>query len=100
MKELKGKARYDLLPPEALIALTEVIEYGAMKYKARDWEKGNDFSLYFAATQRHLWRFWQGEDIDTESGMNHLKHALTNIAFLITWMERGKGNDDRPGTAS
>jgi len=38
---------------------------------------------------RHLNAWRLGESIDPESGLHHLKHALTNVIFLM-WFELKK----------
>lgn len=92
----KGKARYELIPTEALQGLAEVLTFGAEKYDPRNWEKGMDWGRVFGALQRHLWAWWNGEDTDPETGMSHLHHAACCVAFLQTYEARGIGNDDRP----
>ena len=39
----EGKARYDLIPPEGPYAVATILEYGAKKYAARNWEQGMDW---------------------------------------------------------
>lgn len=90
-----GKIRFDLLPPEPVRGVAEVLTYGARKYADRNWEKGMDWSRPFGATIRHLWAWWEGEDRDPETGYSHLWHAATNIFFLIVYQARGVGKDDR-----
>jgi len=81
-----GKRRMDLIPPSAINALAEVLTYGAEKYEANNWQ-GVAPERYFAACMRHLWDYWAGSDKDEESGIHHLKHALTNIAFMVHFEE-------------
>lgn len=92
----EGKARYDLLPPEGAEAVATILEFGARKYAARNWEQGMDWSRPFGATMRHLWKWWSGEAVDPDSGRSHLWHAATNLFFLIAYEQRKKGTDDRP----
>lgn len=91
----EGKLLLGLIPPEAIIALGEVLTYGAKKYGKRNWEKGFDHSRTVDAALRHLYAYLGGEDIDPESKLHHLKHFLCNAAFLVTFVERGIGTDDR-----
>ena len=62
----------------------------------RNWERGYNWSLSFGALQRHLWQFWNGEDIDEETGTPHIVSVLWHASALATFQARGKGNDDRP----
>mgnify|MGYP005870101243 CR=1 FL=1 len=92
------KPRMDLVPTEAVQALAKVLTFGAKKYSSRNWEKGMDWSRAYAALQRHLLAWWGGESLDTETGYSHLDHALTELAFLVAYEQRGVGLDDREGT--
>lgn len=95
-KDDAGKPRYDLLPPELLEAVAQVLTIGAAKYGVRNWEKGMDWSRVFAALQRHMWAWWDGENTDAETGLSHLHHAGCCIAFLIAYESRREGFDNRP----
>ena len=90
----------DLLPPEAIGWLARILTDGAEVYGERNWEKGMGWERAYAACQRHLLAWHSGEDEDPESGNPHLAHAMCNLAFLITWTERGVGTDYRPKTTT
>ena len=90
-----GKLRMDLVPTEAINALAAILAAGAVKYGEHNWRKGMDWSRVYGAAQRHLLAFWGGDDIDEESGMPHLWHALTNLAFLVSYQAMSVGRDDR-----
>lgn len=89
-------ARFDLLPGDALEALAEHYGRGAAKYADRNWELGYDWHLCFAAMQRHLWAWWQGEDYDEESTSLHITAATWHALALLTFQLRSLGTDDRP----
>lgn len=91
MKFDTDKLRYDLVPPSAFKALAEVLTYGARKYKPNNWQNCPDPSRYTAALYRHLEAWRSGEQCDSESGLHHLKHAITNIAFLLHFEETNNG---------
>ena len=86
-----GKRRMDLIPHEALYAMADVLTFGAEKYDAHNWRKGLEHSRLYAAAQRHLTAYWSGETMDPESGLNHLAHAMTDIAMILGL----PGHDDR-----
>lgn len=90
-----GKPRIDLFPPEALIAVSQVLSFGATKYGSHNWRRGMAWSRLFAATQRHLWAWCGGEDTDHESGLSHLAHAATCLSFLLAYEAQHIGTDDR-----
>lgn len=84
-----GKLRLDLIPPEAMRAMGDVLTYGADKYGDRNWEKGISADRVYAALLRHLLAWREGEATDPESGLPHLAHALTNAGMLVA-LERRK----------
>jgi len=91
-----GKPRLDLMPWDALIGTAMVFTYGAVKYSARNWEKGMRWTRPFAAMLRHMLYWFMGEDFDSESGLHHLDHADCNLKMLQAYAKRGVGDDDRP----
>lgn len=77
------KLRYDLVPPSAIEALAAVLTFGARKYKPNNWKNCQEPERYLAAMLRHIEAYRAGEEFDKDSGMPHLAHAMTNLAFLI-----------------
>lgn len=96
VKHDSDKLRVDLLPVDVLEGIASILTHGAKKYGDRNWEGGIHFSRLYAATLRHLFAFWRGEDVDHESGLLHLDHALCELAFLSAMARRRKDLDDRP----
>ncbi len=82
MKLDDGKMRYDLIPAIATEGLAAVLTYGAKKYKPNNWRSVNP-ERYVAAFERHWQAYISGEMLDTESGLPHLAHCMTNLAFLL-----------------
>lgn len=95
-----GKIPWNLFMWDAAEQVVKVLQMGAEKYSARNWEKGMSWEETYAAAQRHLIKWFQyHEDIDKESGLNHLAHAAWNILVLLSYQLRGgrhRDNDDRP----
>lgn len=89
------KPRYDLLPPEALMALAELYRVGSMKYNERNWERGMSWGTCFRALMSHSWKFWRGEHFDQETGAHHMIMAAWNAIAIYTYFVRGIGVDDR-----
>ena len=87
--------RYDLIPVEPLRQVAHVYGKGALKYAERNWEKGYDWSLSYAAMQRHLNSFWAGEDMDPESGLPHLAHAVFHCLAMMEWAKTHPELDNR-----
>ena len=97
IKEDEDKPRIDLIPPQAIIDIAEVLTYGAGKYDSHNWRDngGLDYSRLYAAAQRHLLSFWDGQSLDKETGMSHLAHAACCIVFLMSYETEDNGKDDR-----
>lgn len=86
-----GKPRLSLVPMRILWAIAEVREYGNRKYKDPDNWKRVEPERYKEALLRHILRYIDDPDgVDDESGLPHLWHAATNIAFLIALTEKGE----------
>lgn len=78
-----GKLEYGLLPPLALEETVKVLTFGAQKYERDNWQRVPDSKRrYFDALQRHVWAWKMGEQIDQESGIHHLAHAMCCLMFL------------------
>ena len=76
------KPRTDLVPPSAITAAAEVFAFGAKKYGDRNWEQGLSYGRLYGAILRHLLAWWAGQELDPESGLPHLGHALCSLMML------------------
>ena len=70
--------RFDLIPIGPLTELAEHYGRGARKYAPHQWRKGYEWSKSYAAIQRHLTAFWEGEDYDTCPEDKHGCQFITN----------------------
>lgn len=89
-KHDKGKPKLLQVPVEAIQAISEVMDYGSGKYGANSWQ-GVEVERYLQAGARHLYA--TQKDIsakDEESGIEHLKHALCNLAYAVALYEMKK----------
>lgn len=69
---------------------------GAAKYGRHNYRAvGVRASVYYDATLRHLFSWWEGEDIDPDSGMSHITKAITSLVVLRDAMIQEKVEDDR-----
>jgi len=78
-----GKGRYDLLPPKALHHLAQLLERGADKYGARNWEKGMPLSVYLNSATRHLFQLLARHDDE-----DHAAAVLFNVAAYIETLDK------------
>lgn len=89
-KDDAGKLRYDLVPVDALRAVTEVLTFGAKKYAPDNWRHVPDpRGRYTAALLRHVYAWMDGEEVDAESGCHHLAHAGCCLLFLLHFALKG-----------
>lgn len=98
MKFDNDKPKIHLVPPEAIIEAAKVFGFGAEKYGENNWRDDGGSTGYgrtYSSIQRHLNTFWQGEDIDPESGKSHLVHALTQLIILRIHQLEHPEMDDR-----
>ena len=89
------EARYDLIPVPALDLLARLYGKGAAKYAAHNWRKGYEWSKSYAAAQRHMTLFWEGEDIDPEMQIPHVICAAFHMFALATYLTEHPEMDDR-----
>ncbi|MEN6534503.1 MAG: dATP/dGTP diphosphohydrolase domain-containing protein [Bryobacteraceae bacterium] len=68
-------------------------KYGRHNYRAA----GVRASVYFdAIIGRHLMPWWEGQDIDPDSGLSHITKAIAGLFVLRDSMLMGNWVDDRP----
>jgi hypothetical protein len=67
-------------------------KYGRHNYRA----SGVRASVYYDAAMRHLMSWWEGEDIDRDSGLSHITKLLACMTVLRDAMHQGMLTDDRP----
>lgn len=67
-------------------------KYGTHNYRAI----GVRMSTYYDATLRHLTAWWEGENIDPDSGVHHLTKAIACLFVVRDSMLMGNCEDDRP----
>ncbi len=91
----ESKPMYSFLPAEALEGAAKVFMYGAKKYDAHNWRGGMKWLRMWDAVQRHLWAWKEGEELDPESGLPHLDHAMCGLMMLRTHIAREYGEDNR-----
>jgi len=76
-------ARFDLLPWDQLWQVAELYGKGAQKYEERNWEKGYQWSLSFAAAMRHVAAWSCRETVDPETKCHHLSSAVFHLLALM-----------------
>lgn len=70
---------------------------GARKYGRHNYRvAGVRASVYYDANFRHMSAWWEGEDIDSDSLLNHVTKAIAGLMVLRDSMLIGNWVDDRP----
>jgi hypothetical protein len=70
---------------------------GALKYGRHNYRGvGVRASVYYDATIRHLFSWWEGEDTDPDSQLSHVTKAICSLVVLRDAMIQDKCEDDRP----
>lgn len=90
-------------PPSSTVAQEVMAEVGvamlegACKYGRHNYrEIGVRASIYYDALRRHVDRWWEGQDIDPDSGLSHITKAIACLVVLRDAEINNKLNDDRP----
>lgn len=92
------KWRYiSTVPLTVLWEIGAALLEGAMKYGAHNYRvAGVRASVYVDAAMGHIGQWWEGEDIDKDSGLNHITKAIASLIVLRDAMIQDMLTDDRP----
>lgn len=94
------KLNVGVVPPTAILAMARALGEGAEKYGALNWrsDAGVETLTYYKGALRHLFAWFDGEDVDPDSptGKTHLEGAIASLAILIDAIESGYAIDTRP----
>jgi len=91
------------VPPVALVHLMLAMGNGADKYGRMNWRETSVLSsIYYAAAMRHLMAWFDGQELDADSGVHHLGHVMACCAIILDANACHTLDDDRPrpGTAA
>jgi hypothetical protein len=70
---------------------------GARKYGRHNYRvAGVRASVYHDAAMRHLNAYWEGQDVDPDSGLSHITKAIAGLIVLRDAQINSKFTDDRP----
>jgi hypothetical protein len=91
------KAPLSVVPMSVVAELGLAMMEGALKYGRHNYRAaGVRGSVYFDAAMRHLIAWWEGEDLDADSGVSHITKALACLTVLRDAQIQGMCEDDRP----
>lgn len=91
-----GKPKMSMVPLDVIREVAKVFTYGELKYDRDNWKNGFEWSSILDSALRHVTAWQSGEDIDLESGLNHISMAITNL-IMLQWyiLHPNLGKDDR-----
>lgn len=91
------KVPFSVIPCPVLAEMALGMAEGGCKYGKWNWRAIEiEAEAYYNAAQRHLMAWWEGEDIDPDSGLNHVTKVLTTLTVLRDAMLQDKWHDNRP----
>lgn len=91
------KVPFSCVPANVIGEIALGLMEGARKYRRHNYRVvGVRGSVYYDAALRHLMAWWEGEDIDKDSGMSHISKALSCLVVLRDSMLNENWTDDRP----
>jgi hypothetical protein len=95
------KAPLSVVPIRVIVELGLAMLEGAVKYGRHNYRvAGVRASVYFDATMRHMFAWWEGEDLDPDTKLSHITKAIASLTVLRDSMMQGNWVDDRaPRTA-
>jgi hypothetical protein len=94
------KAPVSTVPGTVIAEVGCAMLEGSRKYGRHNYRvDGVRASVYRDATWRHLNKWWEGEDFDPDSGLNHITKAIASLVVLRDGMICDKWIDDRPPAA-
>lgn len=92
-----SKAPMSTVSAAVLMEVGVAMLEGASKYGRHNYRAaGVRASVYYDALMRHAMAWWEGEDIDPDSGMSHITKAIATLVVLRDAMIQDKFTDDRP----
>ena len=92
-----AKVPFSTIPAPVLALLGLAMAEGSLKYGRYNYRViGVRAGVYYDACLRHLTAWWEGEDIDPDSGLPHPVKAATCLLVLMDASMRGMLEDDRP----
>lgn len=98
-KEIAGKVKnsHSCVSQSVMAELGIAMMEGARKYGRHNYRVTDIVaSTYYDATRRHLDAWWEGEDIDPDSGLHHIVKAIASLVVCRDGMIQKKLCDDRP----
>ena len=88
-KKSEGKPNMNKLYGSFLREMARGFDYGDNKYGKNNWHVYGDPTELISASQRHIYQFSDGEEIDIDSGLSHLALSSNNNMMLYWHLKNG-----------
>ena len=85
-----------LVPYELVLAAAAGLNYGAVKYDERNYEKGLSYRSLCMSIERHNRAILDNEPLDEDSGLPHYVLLASSVAMLCHNVMQGVVIDNRP----
>lgn len=95
VKHDSQKPDYSLLTPAMLEPMIRAMMYGQEKYSRINFRAGFENIRLTSAALRHIFAYLDREDLDPESNVSHLGHAMAALAMLLDNIHEGVSTDVR-----
>lgn len=98
-KDLVGATKVSIskVPVVAIVHAAHAMMQGAERYGAHNWRaKKVQAHIYYDAFNRHVMKWWEGQELEPDSGCHHLGHAIACLAILLDAQAIDGLIDDRP----
>lgn len=101
-KDIVGQTKcpLDVVPDTISVEAAPAFLEGALKYGRYNWRvSGVRASVYKSALERHIKKWWNGENYDEDTHVKHLANAIACLGIILDAELCGKLEDDRPPKA-
>lgn len=91
------KAPMSTVPANVMAEIGLAMLEGTAKYGRHNYRAvGVRASVYYDALMRHMMAWWEGEDLDPDTGVSHVTKAIACMVVLRDSMHQENWEDDRP----
>ncbi|QSI31469.1 hypothetical protein GNX71_18545 [Variovorax sp. RKNM96] len=95
-----SKLNFSVVPSSLTAYAATAFTEGALKYGSYNWRvAGVRASTYKSAHDRHVSKWWNGENFDPKTKVHHLANAMACLGIILDAELVGLLNDDRPPKA-
>ncbi len=84
------KSLVENIPSDVLLQIGDVLSFGAKKYTPTQWrDKPTTPNKRIGSALRHIYSHQAGEELDKESELPHIHHAITQLLMAAHYINKG-----------